>query len=68
MNWFTQYIKTMCGHLTPLQAVAVELAEAELALLRAETNVEYSSALATYNKQRIKRLRAYITTESKKAS
>lgn len=67
MNWFTQYIKTLCGQITPLQAMAVELAEAELALLRAETNVEYAAALATYNKQRIKRLRASINIESKKA-
>jgi hypothetical protein len=45
--------------LTPAQAVALELKEAEFALLRAESGVEYASALVAYNKNRIKRLKAY---------
>ena len=45
--------------LTPLQAVALELREAEFALLRAESGVEYASALVAYNKNRVKRLKAY---------
>jgi len=45
--------------LTPAQAVAMELKEAEFALLRAESGVEYASALVAYNKNRIKRLKAY---------
>ena len=45
--------------LTPLQAVALELREAEFALLRAETGVEYANALVSYNKNRVKRLKAY---------
>jgi hypothetical protein len=44
---------------TPAQAIAAELAEAEHALLRAETGVEYAQALVTYNKNRVKRLKAY---------
>jgi hypothetical protein len=45
--------------LTPAQAVALELKEAEFALLRAETGVEYAQALVAYNRNRIKRLKAY---------
>jgi len=51
---------------TPAQAIAAELAEAEHALLRAETGVEYAQALVTYNKNRVKRLKAYqAPTEEK---
>jgi hypothetical protein len=45
--------------ITPAQAIAAELAEAEHALLRAETGVEYAQALVNYNKNRVKRLKAY---------
>ena len=45
---------------TPAQAVAHELIHAEHALLQAETGVEYAQALVTYNKNRIKRLKAYL--------
>ena len=58
-------IKKIFGRITPLQTAANELAEAELALLRAETGVEYASAQVTYNKQRVKRLRTFIATETK---
>jgi hypothetical protein len=47
---------------TPAQAIAGELLEAEMALLRAETGVEYAQALVTYNKSRIKRLKAYVAS------
>jgi hypothetical protein len=53
---FRQMIKTI----TPAQAVARELAEAEMELLRAETGVEYAQSAVTYNKNRIKRLKAYM--------
>ena len=52
---------------TPAQAVASELLEAEMALLRAETGVEYAQALVAYNKNRIKRLKAYAAVEEKAA-
>jgi hypothetical protein len=52
---------------TPAQAVAGELFEAEMALLRAETGVEYAQALVAYNKNRIKRLKAYAAVEEKLA-
>ena len=50
---------------TATQIIATELAEAELALLRAETGVEYASALVIYNKNRIKRLKAHLAVVSK---
>ena len=43
-------------------AIVSEMREAEHALLRAETGVEYAGALVTYNKNRIKRLKAYLAT------
>lgn len=56
--WFE--LKSMMRAVTPAQAVAGELVEAEMALLRAETGVEYAQALVTYNKNRIKRLKAHV--------
>lgn len=53
--------------ISPAEAIAAELAEAEHALLRAETGVEYASAAVTYNKQRVKRLKAYLTPVEEKA-
>jgi len=50
----------MLKTVTPAQAVAHELIHAEHALLQAETGVEYAQALVTYNKNRIKRLKAYL--------
>ena len=60
-------IRDMFKVITPAQAIAVELAEAEHALLRAETGVEYAQALVTYNKNRVKRLKAYQTPTEEKA-
>jgi hypothetical protein len=53
-------LKLMLKTVTPAQAVAHELIHAEHALLQAETGVEYAQALVTYNKNRIKRLKAYL--------
>ena len=53
-------LRTMLKTVTPAQAVAHELIHAEHALLQAETGVEYAQALVTYNKNRIKRLKAYL--------
>jgi hypothetical protein len=53
-------IRDMFKVITPAQAIAAELAEAEHSLLRAETGVEYAQALVTYNKNRVKRLKAYL--------
>ena len=53
----------MFKRITPTEAIAAELAEAEMQLLKAETGVEYAQALVDYNKARVKRLKAYLTTE-----
>ena len=53
-------LRTMLKTVTPAQAVAHELIHAEHALLQAETGVEYAQALVTYNKNRVKRLKAYL--------
>lgn len=53
-------LKTMLKTATPAQAVAHELMHAEHDLLRAETGVEYAQSMVTYNKQRVKRLKAYL--------
>jgi hypothetical protein len=50
---------------TPLEVAVNDLTIAELALLDAEAAVEYASALASCNKQRIARLKAYITAQTK---
>ena len=53
-------LRTMLKTVTPAQAIAHELIHAEHALLQAETGVEYAQALVTYNKNRVKRLKAYL--------
>ena len=61
-------LRLLLRSVTPSQAIVWELAEAEMALLKAETGVEYAQALVTYNKNRVKRLKAYLnapTTEEK---
>ena len=60
-------VRLLMKSVTPAQAVAGELFEAEMALLRAETGVEYAQALVAYNKNRIKRLKAYAAVEEKAA-
>ena len=53
-------LRTMLKTVTPAQAIAHELIHAEHALLQAETGVEYAQSMVTYNKNRIKRLKAYL--------
>jgi hypothetical protein len=53
-------IKNIFRCLTPIDCVTAELVEAEHALLRAETGVEYAQSLVAYNKARVKRLSAYL--------
>jgi hypothetical protein len=59
MNFYTE-LKSFFKMPTPLQVAANELAQAELELLKAETGVEFASSLVTFNKQRVKRLKAYM--------
>jgi len=49
---------------TPMVIAAEELAEAKLELLKAETGVEFASAVAEYNRNRIARLNTYLIRES----
>lgn len=60
-------VKSMFKRKTPLQIVADELNEATMALLQAESGVEYANSLVAYNKARCNRLRSYLIEESKKA-
>ena len=53
-------LRLMLKTVTPAQAVAHELLHAEHELLQAESGVEYASALVAYNKNRVKRLKAYL--------
>ncbi len=61
-------LKLVMKSVTPAQAIVRELVEAEMALLRAETGVEYAQALVTYNKQRVKRLKAYLAPVEEKSA
>jgi len=53
-------LRLMLKTVTPAQAIAHELLHAEHALLQAESGVEYATALVAYNKNRVKRLKAYL--------
>lgn len=53
-------LRLMLKTVTPAQAIAHELIHAEHDLLRAETGVEYAQSMVTYNKNRVKRLKAYL--------
>ena len=63
-------LRLMLKTVTPAQAVAHELLHAEHALLQAESGVEYATALVAYNKNRVKRLKAYLgkTEETKEVA
>lgn len=64
MNFYTE-LKQMLKMPTPLQVAANELTQAELELLKAETGVEFASSLVTFNKSRVKRLKAYMVEINK---
>jgi len=61
-------LRLMMKTVTPAQAVAHELMHAEHALLQAESGVEYATALVTYNKNRVKRLKAYLANTEEAAT
>jgi len=61
-------IKDIFKTISPVEAIAAELAEAEHQLLKAETGVEYAQALVTYNKNRVKRLKAYLAPVEEKSA
>ena len=65
MNNLIDQVKQLFKRTTSLQIIVNELAEAEMSLLRAETGVEYALSMVTYNKARVKRLKAYVSELSK---
>jgi hypothetical protein len=58
MNQLINLIKSALRKPTPLEVIALELAEAHLARLQAETAVEYATSVVAYNDTRIARLNA----------
>lgn len=48
------------GKINPQDVANAELLEARLALLQAQSGVEYSNALVDFNKSRVQRLEAYV--------
>jgi hypothetical protein len=67
MNIYTE-LKAMFKMPSPIEVAAAQLATAELELLKAETGVEYASALVTFNKAQIKRLKAYIAAKAEEVT
>lgn len=67
MNLY-QELKALFKTPTPLEVAAAQLVTAEHELLKAETGVEYASALVTFNKTQIKRLRAYISAKAEEVT
>ncbi len=64
MNWFTNYIKNAFRMLTPLEMAMKELVEAQQSELGAQSAVEFSQSIVTYNRQRVARLKAYVSKET----
>ena len=63
MNIYTYFIN-LFKMPTPMEVAARQLATAELELLRSETGVEFASSMVTFNKNQIKRLKAYISAKA----
>jgi hypothetical protein len=66
IKYFWAELKTMLKTVTPAQAAAHELLHAEHDLLKSEAGVEYAQAMVTCQKQRIKRLKAYLAVDEVK--
>ena len=64
-----EWVLVQCQRITPPEIIAAELMEAEVQLLKAETLREYAESQVSYNKTRVKRLKAYmnVSTEEKAA-
>lgn len=59
MKLFKSFTKIF-GEVNPHDVASNELREARLALLQAESGVEYSTALVDFNKKRVQRLEMYV--------
>lgn len=60
INEIKDWVLLQCKRITPAEAVANELMEVEMYLLKAETLREYAESQVSYNKNRVKRLKAYV--------
>lgn len=60
MKKIFKYLNKILSAANPVDVAVNELLQARLALLQAETGVEYSMALVDFNKKRVKRLEAYL--------
>lgn len=60
MSTIWKHFKIALHKLDPITIQRKELLEARIALLEAQTALEYSTAIVTYNEARIKRLSASI--------
>lgn len=61
INEIKDWVLLQCKRITPAAAIANELMEAEMQLLKAETLREYAESQVSYNKNRVKRLKAYVS-------
>lgn len=59
MKMFKTFAKVF-GKINPADVAHDELLQARLALLQAESGVEYSTALVDFNKKRVQRLEMYV--------
>jgi hypothetical protein len=67
MNWIdttAKFIKELCRPKTINEIIAVELREAHLKKLQAESAVEYARSVVAYNEQRIERLNSRLFEHS----
>ena len=60
MNWLLKLFRRA----SPLEMATQELFEAEIALLKAHTGLEWAEASVAYNTARIQRLREFIQGEA----
>jgi hypothetical protein len=59
------YIKSLYRQPTPLEVIARELAQSHLALLEAESAVNYAQSIVDYNRAQIDRLNKRLKEYSK---
>jgi len=58
-------LKRAFRKLTPAEVAAIELADAELAKLQAQTAMEFAASVVDYNSTRIKRLKTFLAKGEK---
>ena len=63
----TRYFQSFFYVFTPADLIVMELAEAHLAKLKAETGVDFAKSIVDYNNAKIKRLEARLADYTKTA-